>query len=69
VLYHSTVKKPTHSKSERHEAGASRSKTRTSITAAKPKVSREFIHSLRGKYRGEGLMKALMAEKKREREL
>jgi hypothetical protein len=69
VLYHSTVKKPTHSKSERHEAGASRSKTRTSITAAKPKVSRELIHNLRGKYRGEGLMKELMAEKKREREL
>jgi hypothetical protein len=69
VPYHATVKKPTRSKSERHEAGASRSKTRTSITAAKPKVSHEFIRSLRGNYRGEGLIKELMAEKKREREL
>jgi AbrB family looped-hinge helix DNA binding protein len=32
-------------------------------------VTREFIHSLRGKYKGKGLLKALMAEKKREREL
>lgn len=32
-------------------------------------VTREFVHSLRGKYKGKGLMKALMAEKKREREL
>ena len=32
-------------------------------------VTREFVQSLRGKYKGEGLMKALMAEKKREREL
>ena len=32
-------------------------------------VTREYIHSLRGKYKGRGLMKALMAEKKREREL
>jgi AbrB family looped-hinge helix DNA binding protein len=32
-------------------------------------VTREYIHSLRGKYKGKGLMKALMAEKKREREL
>jgi len=31
-------------------------------------VTREYIHSLRGKYKGKGLMKALMAEKKRERE-
>jgi len=29
-------------------------------------ITREYIHSLRGKYRGRGLMKALMAEKKRE---
>ena len=26
-------------------------------------VTREYIHSLRGKYKGMGLMKALMAEK------
>ena len=32
-------------------------------------ITREYIHSLRGKYKGKGLMKALMAEKKREREL
>jgi len=32
-------------------------------------VTREYIRSLRGKYKGKGLMKALMAEKKREREL
>jgi len=31
-------------------------------------VTREFVHSLRGKYKGKGLMKALMAEKKREKE-
>ena len=32
-------------------------------------VTMGYVHSLRGKYRGKGLMKALMAEKKREREL
>ena len=32
-------------------------------------ITREYIHSLRGKYRGRGLLKALMAEKKKEREL
>lgn len=32
-------------------------------------VTREYVRSLRGKYKGRGLMKALMAEKKREREL
>lgn len=32
-------------------------------------ITREFVNSLRGKYKGKGLMKALMAEKKREREL
>jgi AbrB family looped-hinge helix DNA binding protein len=26
-------------------------------------ITREYIHSLRGRYRGKGLMKALMAEK------
>jgi len=30
-------------------------------------VTREYIHSLRGKYKGKGLMKALMADKERER--
>ena len=32
-------------------------------------ITREYIHGLRGKYRGKGLLKALMAEKKRERQL
>jgi AbrB family looped-hinge helix DNA binding protein len=32
-------------------------------------VTREYIHSLRGKYKGKGLMEALMAEKNREKEL
>jgi AbrB family looped-hinge helix DNA binding protein len=32
-------------------------------------ITREYIHRLRGKFRGKGLMKALIAEKKREREL
>ena len=32
-------------------------------------ITREYVHSLRGRFRGKGLLKALMAEKKREREL
>ena len=32
-------------------------------------ITRDYIYSVRGKFRGKGLMKALMAEKKREREL
>jgi len=32
-------------------------------------ITREYVHSLRGKYKGKGLLKALMAEKKHEREL
>lgn len=32
-------------------------------------ITRDYVHSLRGKFRGKGLMKALMAEKKRERVL
>ena len=32
-------------------------------------VTREYVHSLRGKYKGRELMKALMADKKREKEL
>jgi len=31
-------------------------------------ITREYIHFLRGKYKGKGLMKALLAEKKRDRE-
>jgi AbrB family looped-hinge helix DNA binding protein len=40
--------------------------TRTIIL--KP-ITREFIRSQRGRYKGKGLLKALMDEKKREREL
>ncbi len=29
-------------------------------------ITREYVNSLRGKYKGKGLMKALMAEKKGE---
>lgn len=32
-------------------------------------ITREYVHSLRGKFRGKGLLKSLLAEKKREREL
>lgn len=32
-------------------------------------VTREYIHSLRGKYKGKGLMKALAAEKRHEKDL
>ena len=31
-------------------------------------ITREYVHSIRGKYRGKGLMKALMAEKQQEKE-
>jgi hypothetical protein len=46
-----------------------RSSTLKAKKATKPNPSREFIESLRGKYRGQGLMKKLMAEKKRARDL
>lgn len=32
-------------------------------------ITRDFVQSGRGKFHGKGLMKALMAEKKRERDL
>ena len=32
-------------------------------------ITRHYVHSIRGKYKGKGLLKALMAEKKKEREL
>lgn len=32
-------------------------------------ITREYVHSLRGRLRGRGLLKALMAEKRREREI
>ena len=48
---------------------AQRGSTGKAKKVTKPKPSREYIQSLRGKYRGQGLMKELLAEKKREREL
>lgn len=32
-------------------------------------ITREYIEGLRGRYKGKGLLKALAAEKKREREI
>ena len=32
-------------------------------------ITRKYVHSLRGKFKGKGLLKALMTEKKRERQL
>ncbi len=32
-------------------------------------ITREYVHSLKGKFKGKGLLKALMADKKKEREL
>jgi len=32
-------------------------------------ITREYIHRLRGRYKGKGLLKALIAQKKKEREL
>ena len=32
-------------------------------------ITREYVHSIRGKLRGKGLLKALMADRQKEREL
>jgi AbrB family looped-hinge helix DNA binding protein len=32
-------------------------------------ITREYVHSLKGKLKGKGLLKALMADRKKEREL
>jgi len=32
-------------------------------------ITREYVHSLRGKFKGKGLLEELMAEKERERQL
>ena len=32
-------------------------------------ITREYVHSVRGKLKGKGLLKALMADRKKEREL
>ena len=44
----------------------SRKKSRDTTTELVPIIDAEKVNSLRGKYKGKGLMKALMAEKKRE---
>ena len=31
-------------------------------------ITREYVHSVRGKFKGKGLLKALMADRKKERE-
>jgi AbrB family looped-hinge helix DNA binding protein len=31
-------------------------------------ITREYVHSLRGKYKGKGLLEALMADKQREKD-
>ena len=51
---------------------ATQPKHRTAVSSnqnATAPVTREFVHSLRGKFKGKGLLKALMAEKKRETKL
>jgi len=32
-------------------------------------ITREYVHSLRGRFKGKGLLKALMADRKEERKL
>lgn len=32
-------------------------------------ITREYVHSVRGKFKGKGLLKALMADRKKERAL
>ena len=32
-------------------------------------ITREYVHSIRGKLKGKGLLKALMADRRKEREL
>jgi len=32
-------------------------------------ITRDFVHSVRGRFKGKGLLKALMAEKRKEKEL
>jgi hypothetical protein len=63
--YHAHMKKLTGSKSRRPSVTTIPQTPKRSI----PRPSREFVHSLRGKYRGEGLLKSLMQEKKPERDL
>ena len=32
-------------------------------------ITREYVHSLKGKFKGKGLLKSLMSDRKKEREL
>jgi hypothetical protein len=48
---------------------SSKQSVRTNAKKTSTPPSREYIQALRGKFRGKALMKALMAEKQREREL
>jgi len=43
-------------------------KSKTKLTSSQKKELRRRIKVLRGKYKGKGLMKALMAEKEHEKE-
>ena len=59
----------------RHQLGVTEG-TRIQVDVEAPEqrivitpITREYIHGLRGKYRGKGLLKSLAAEKKREREI
>jgi hypothetical protein len=45
------------------------SSTRKPKSKSKLRPSQEYVQGFRGKYRGKGLMKELMAEKRRERDL
>ena len=54
---------------KKRTTSASMKPSRKSKKDHKSRPSREFIRSLRGKYKGSGLMEELMEEKKREREL
>jgi hypothetical protein len=50
-------------------AHSKRADSPTVKEGSKRQVTREYVHSLRGKFKGKGLLKALMAEKNKEREI
>ncbi len=59
-LYYSELMK-------KHTAPPKQNRGAVTKSTAKGAITREYVHSLRGKLRGKGLLKALMAEKKTER--
>ena len=70
TIYYSTLmaKRETQQK----DASNTRSKRGGSPTVSegsKKPVTREYVNSLRGKFKGKGLLKALMAEKKKEEQV